>query len=553
MNKSRINNKSVYFITLFLISGMVFLSSLNIQNQNLKKNMEYNTLKLSTINEYEEQWLKNSNFSIPVDPWESQVQGDASDITSFSSFGQANYEVIGEQRSYSNISGTPLSSEWTMVHNPEFPLYPDTSTINFDGCYVSHEFRELADQFPSVHWERNVSMPLNMSDYIITSASISAIVNATVTASPGGYHSVPQGWGIETPGDDTGPYQDDNDQFFTGDYVRFYILLSDLEKEKVYEVAYNQTVDLGKDSAGAYDYMTDTFMTTVSEEDLIFYLSSVLTSDFRNFTVTIGMRIWCEDNWYTDQDRWDDLLIKSCNLTFTYEKKIDRFTTASWNQIGNTISGENIEITGGNLKFQYKIDQLWPVASSPNSEIRFFINDNSLLETTKLSSATTNFQEAKTGGFDVTTLILKDVNISVSIQVFIADTFALNQNITISITDVYLQISYTEFISDTEETPWFFTGIFIIALITVSALSGFLIAYIKVWRYPVPVRKVRKYNKTLAKEKGPDLKIVTRKTAFNMNYHDELKKTDKILKGTQMNGKILRDKLLDKKEGILPK
>ncbi|GAH75170.1 unnamed protein product, partial [marine sediment metagenome] len=74
-------------------------------------------------------------FSIPVDPWESQVQGDASDITSFSSFGQANYEVIGEQRSYSNISGTPLSSEWTKVHNPEFPLYPDTSTINSDGRY----------------------------------------------------------------------------------------------------------------------------------------------------------------------------------------------------------------------------------------------------------------------------------------------------------------------------------------------------------------------------------------------------------------------------------
>ncbi|GAH75169.1 unnamed protein product, partial [marine sediment metagenome] len=115
----------------------------------------------------------------------------------------------------------------------------------------------------------NVSMPLNMSDYIITSASISAIVNATVTASPGGYHSVPQGWGIETPGDDTGPYQDDNDQFFTGDYVRFYILLSDLEKEKVYEVAYNQTVDLGKDSAGAYEPLS-----TLNLKEYQIYLNS---------------------------------------------------------------------------------------------------------------------------------------------------------------------------------------------------------------------------------------------------------------------------------------
>jgi len=49
------------------------------------------------------------------------------------------------------------------------------------------------------------------------------------------------------------------------------------------------------------------------------------------------------------------------------------------------------------------------------------------------------------------------------------------------------------------------------------------------------------------------LKIVTRKTAFNKNYHEELKKTDKILTGTQMDGKILKDKLLDKKEGALPK
>jgi len=523
MNKSRINKKSVYFITLFLISGMIFVSSLNLQNQSLKKNLDYNSLNLSTINEYEEQWLKNSNFSIPVDPWESQVQGDVSDITPFSSFGQANYEVIGEQRSYSNISGTPLSSDWTRVHNPEFPLYPDTSTISSEGCFVSHTFAEGSDQFPSVHWERNVSLPVDMEDYVITSASLSAVVNATVTASPGGWSD----GGIEAPGDATG---NGNTQNYTWDYVRFYILFSDLTKNKIYEVAYNQTSDLGKDSAGSYDDMTDTFMTTVPEEDLIFYLTSVISSDFQNFTVSLGMRIWCEDNWISDRDIWDALLIKSCNLTFTYEKKIDRFTTASWNQIGNALSGENIEIVEGNLRFKYRIDPLWPVDSSPNSEIRFFINNNTLLETVKLSSATTIFQEATTGGFDVTTLILKDINISVSIQVFIADTFALNNNITISITDVHLEISYTEFILDTEETPWFYSGIFIIALAAATILTGLLITYIKVWRYPVPVRKIRKYNKTLEKEKGPDLNIVTRKTAFNMNYHDEVKKTEKFMK-----------------------
>ncbi|MHA1376086.1 MAG: hypothetical protein ACTSR7_17550 [Promethearchaeota archaeon] len=509
-------------------------------NQPKSVSNDTNQINLSSIEEHQDQWLKNSNFSSPIDPWFSQIQGDTSDITSFSSIGQANYEVIGEQRSYSNMSGTPISSEWTKVHNPEFPLYPDTSTINSEGCYVSHTFAEGADQFPSVHWERNVSMPVDMEDYIITSASLSAVINATVKASPGGWSD----GGIEAPGDITGSGGTQN---YTWDYARFYILLSDFTKDKVYEVAYNQTIDLGKDSAGSYDNMTDTLMTTVPEEDLIFYLTSVLSSDFQNFTITIGIRIWCEDNWVSDRDIWDSLLIKTCNLTFTYQKKINRFTAASWNQIGNTISGENIEITKGNLKFKYKIDQAWPVNSSPNSEIRFFINNNSLLETIKLSSATTDFQEAKTGGFDVTSLILKDINISVSIQVFIADTFALNQNITISITVVYLEISYTQFIQDTDEVPWFFSGIFIIALVAVATLTGFLIAYIKIWRFPIPIRKVHKYNKSLKESENPKVPILPRDKAFKMKHGNYLKKTEKVLKGASPKPKLIPDKIIKQK------
>ncbi|MFX1260428.1 MAG: hypothetical protein ACFFAN_21475, partial [Promethearchaeota archaeon] len=95
------------------------------------------------------------------------------------------------------------------------------------------------------------------------------------------------------------------------------------------------------------------------------------------------------------------------------------------------------------LNFKYKIDQAWPTLLSPNSEIRVLINDNQHTETVKLSSATTLFQEAKVGGFNVTNLIQKDVNISVSIQILIANTFQLDRNITISIDDVYLIISYT--------------------------------------------------------------------------------------------------------------
>ena len=536
MNKSykfKVNLKYLYiFITLFLLC-LGFLSVSNFYNGDSKE-YELQRLKISYTDHYLNETIINGDFS-PVEPWKSSITGDLNDVGASISPGQANYEISGEQKQFSDISGTPLSSDWTRVNNPEFPYLPDTSTINSGGCYVSHSWNELADQTPSVHWDRNLTMHESMSDYVITSASLTVVVNASANTN------------VECPGDSMTDYG-------TYDYVKFYVLISDLSKSKVYEVAYNQTVDIGQDSASNPHLMPDTYMINVTEQDLMFYLSSVLSTDNHNFTVTLGIRIWCEDNRFSDSDTWNYLYIKSCDLSFTYEKRINQFSTVSWYQ--NTekmFSGDNLQITGGNLKFDYKINQLWSPSLSPNSEIRIFINNNPLLETVKLSGAGLSFNESKIGGFDVTFLILKDVNISLSLQMFIADEFPLTDNITISITDISLEISYLLFFPDPEEEPWIFSGLFIIASIATVVLAGFLIAYIKVWRFPIPIRKVRKYNKTLAKEKGPDLKIVTRKTAFNKNYHEELKKTDKILKGTPMDGKILKDKLLDKKEGALPK
>ncbi|MFX0180018.1 MAG: hypothetical protein ACFE78_07490 [Candidatus Hodarchaeota archaeon] len=500
----------------------------------------------SPIEEYTKEWLKNNNFSGTENPWKSKIIGDSTDISATFTPGQVNYNIFGEERTFSKISGTPLLSEWTKVHNPEFPAYPDDSNITPEGCWATHSWYEASDQSPSVHWDRNITMPVDMSDYIITSASLTAIVNATVTAYPGSMNTSPQGWGVETPGDDTGPYQDDNDQFFTGDYVRFYVLLSDLTKEKEYEVSYNQTSDLGKDSAGSYDYMSDTFTTTVSEEDLIFYLTSVLSSDYRNFTITLGIRIWCEDNWWSDRDRWDDLLIKSCNLTFTYQKKVNQFTTASWYQKGNTISGENVQIIDGNLRFKYKINQNWPTSLSPNSELQIFINNNTLLESVKLSTANLSFTEAKKGGFDMTYLLLKDVNISLYIKLFLADEFPLVQNLTLSITDVFLQITYTVFTPETEEEPWLYAGLFIIAAIAAAVISGLLIAYVKVWRFPIPIRKLRKHRKALPSERDPNVMIISREAAFRSSFHKEAIKTSKFLKGPPFDGKIEKEKLFRK-------
>ncbi len=65
----------------------------------------------------------------------------------------------------------------------------------------------------------------------------------------------------------------------------------------------------------------------------------------------------------------------------------------------------------------------------------------------------------------------------------------------------------------------------------------------KVWRYPVAVRKVRKYGKTLTNTKSPDVKIIESKRAFNKSYQEELNKTSKLLKGTPPREKIVKPKL----------
>ena len=141
----------------------------------------------------------------------------------------------------------------------------------------------------------------------------------------------------------------------------------------------------------------------------------------------MGIDIDCEDNYQQpDRDTYYSLLIKTCNLTFDYEKKINQLSSVSWNQICNKISdisNHTVLVTGANLNFKYKVDQTWPELS-PNSEIQILINDNKHTESVKLSTATTSFQNAKSGGFDITSLITDDVNFS--LQVSIADEFALN-------------------------------------------------------------------------------------------------------------------------------
>ena len=388
------------------------------------------------------QWIKNPTFEAPIEPtwyWENGTDGDNSDMDATTSTGQANYDVLGETRTFTVVSGIINSSSspnWKQFQNDGFQ-YPDTAEIRSYGAYVSHEWTDDTNQAPSVHWKTNISIPIDMSDYIITSASLEVIVNASVNSN------------VDTPNDV------DSWEFFSiGDSVTFYSQISDLDyNPPIYTVASNKTKYLGQQNFGQPTILTlnDSPLNTVDEIDLITALTSAFDKDpsHSNFTLTLGIDIYSEDNFGgTDTDTFSDLIIKTCNLTFTVKKKIDQSTTLSWNQVGNTLDSASVQVTDAKFFFRYKINNTWP-SSSPLSEIIFSIDDKSYDEgIIKLSSATTSWQDAKVGGFDVTSLISTDINITVSIEVFLKDTFELGEGYSISIDEVYLNISYIETFPD---------------------------------------------------------------------------------------------------------
>ena len=434
---------NILILSLTLIYLIIFQYTFTTSNYyvlNEQKNEEFTDINSSLQNTIIKQWINNPTFESPIEPgwfWKNGTEGDNSDMNATTSFNQANYEVLGETRTFTVVSGIINSSTspgWKKFNKTGFAP-PDTAEIRSYGCYASHQWEDDANQFPSVQWKTNISIPIDMSDYIITSASLEVIVNASVSDN------------VDTPND--GAYWD---VFAIGDSVTFYSQISDLDyNPPIYTVASNKTKYLGQNSPQRLN-ITDNPLQTVSEIDLITALNSAFEKDptHSNFTLTLGIDIYSEDNIAPgpDDDIFDDLIIKTCNLTFVVKKKIDQSTTASWNQVGNTLGSANIQVTDAKFFFKYKVNNTWP-SSAPLSEIIFYINDKSFDEgIIKLTSATTSWKEAKMGGFDVTSLISTGENITVAIEVFLKDTFELDQVYSISIDDVYLNISYTETFPD---------------------------------------------------------------------------------------------------------
>jgi len=442
---------NILILSLTLISLIIFQSLFTTSNYyiiNEKENEEFTDINSSLQNTIIKQWINNPTFESPIEPgwfWENGSEGDNSDMNATTSFNQTNYEVLGDTKTFNVVSGTINSSTspgWKYFNKAGF-LPPDTAEIRSYGCYVYHYWFDDPNQFPSAQWRTNVSVPIDMSDYVITSASLEVIVNATVDED------------VDTPNDQedgvTRLMPDYWENYAKGDSVTFYAQITDLGYNyPLYTIASNETEYLGQNIPADLT-ISDSPLESVDEIDLIAALNSAFEKDpsHSNFTLTLGIDIYCEDNLeVNDPDTFSDLIIKTCNLTFTCQKRIDRFTALSWNQIGNNLSGSNIQITNANFNFDYKIDNDWPM-SAPLSEIRFYINDKIFNEgNIKLSTASTTLQEAKSGGFNVLGFVEKDINISVSIEVYLKDTFELNETITISIDNVYLNITYIETLPD---------------------------------------------------------------------------------------------------------
>ncbi|MFX1374251.1 MAG: hypothetical protein ACFFA0_00425 [Promethearchaeota archaeon] len=490
-------------------------------------------------------WISNSIFQEPVDPWYPTITtiGNSTDAITSTGSNQANMKVIGESYEEQVILNTATQSDWEPFNKSELVVVPQRASVPYygvddDGAWCSHWWWEgetggQPKNTPIMHWRTNVSLPVDMTDYIITNASFSATINASVDRN------------VDTPGDIVArwnPSQENINQYEKYDYIQFYVEITtlDIDELNTYRIAFNQTRSLGNEGLSFYD--VEGLIGTYGEQAIIDALTNVLAVDpgHNNFTIVLGIYMYCEDNYSnTDRDHFDDVRFKNLNLTFSYMKKIDQFTTVSWNQdlnaVDRTVANSTIQITDATLNFMYSIDQNW-TESSQNSQIRVFIDDRKYEQTITLIDYDNPpvFQFASIDGFNIASKILPYEAFTLSIQLYLAEDFELDHNITISITAVYLSISWTESWTDpTPEPnpePWIFAALLILVSIATVCLAGYFIAYQKVLKYPKPVRKVRKFKKTLNKKSAPDVVILPQIAAFEKSYKRELGDASKIIK-----------------------
>lgn len=464
------------------------------------------------------EWLRNNGFD-NSSFWVIETSGDDQDLDGQITGGEATFVLIGEEGDYVFNANPPISDNWTEIPNPEFIL-PDIYGIDENGCYIGHEYLEepvtnyfgvtgnQTRNFPSMTWEHSVELPVNMSDYVITSASVSAIVNGSGDTN------------LETPGD----VLLSSGYIGVGDYARFSITVTDPNNIENYRIAYNKTTTLGKDISGSVGpntygervYLNDTELVPVDQDLLILYLTKVLQYDYTNFSIILEINAYAEDNYPTyDRDTWYDLRIKNFSLSFTYEKKIDQFSSISYSQLGDVVNCTTI--TNASLSFDYKINSLW-TSASPNSEIQTVINGRKYSETVKLDSFTPIYQTIEFSGRALKDLLTPNLSVAVSFQLYIADEFENTLNYTIFIDNIYFKISYMIFTPDPipEPPPNYLpltaglAGGIAVLFIVFSLYQGIL-------KFPVHVRKIRSIRRKIRRgARIKKLNIPSRADQVNM-------------------------------------
>ncbi|MFW9866523.1 MAG: toll/interleukin-1 receptor domain-containing protein [Candidatus Thorarchaeota archaeon] len=446
--KFKIQTKKLCFLIILSLVSFSILGFINLRYYQGQKEVPKTPHTSGIITHLNELWVTNPGFAAPGDPWYSSKEGDLSDLSVSLSPNQANYAVNGNSGEKEILLNSATYSSWTAFSTTILtPNLGYGGDIN--GLYCGHDWDETVgpENTPSINWRLNINMGIDMSDYVITSAKFESIIKGTVDPDIDAPYDHVANWDI--------PWNLTHAEFY--DYAQFYVEVSDLGLNEVntYRIAFNQTRLLGRDIPSNYNI--ERLIEAESEQAIMNAINNILTIDagHNNFAVVLGIYIYCEDNvigFGDDRDQWDELRFKFLNLTLSYEKKINQFTSGSWNQDLDKILGSYVRITDANLSFKFKINQNWPVGS-PNSELRIFINDREHDEAIILTDYvySPSFQEAKPGGFNITSKLLPYENFTLSLQLYLGDNFALGNSVSISITDVYLYISYTEFFPEIPE------------------------------------------------------------------------------------------------------
>jgi len=542
--------RSIKSKTIFLIFGLILLSiivfipnlikinSSNYDKIKIKPDSEENQINQWFSESYKEQWIKNSEFD-NNHGWSIKKKGDISDTNANISEGRANYFINGfEVINYSIISGIPNNSVnsggWKNTTNSDITVYPTQGhDITKNGLWASHQWAEHdgsninAYQKTAIQWDKNISLPYNMSDYFISSASFRVKVNASAKAYPGGNYADEFGWqGVEVLGDTY-------DRFQEGDYIKFYALLSTKEKDTSYRIAEYKTSELGDDgfqNTNSSDYLNDYVFQADNMTYLVFYLNQILEKgDYSNFTISLGMEFNCEDNIQTDLDEFPDCLIKECNFSISFKKKIDQGSSISWNYNGAKIDnrGGEVKIINALLNFKYKVNKNWTNYISPNSELRIYINEQLYSQKVRLSTFDTNFLSLDETGIKVTNLIPNDQEINVSLQIYLADNFNLDKSFLFSVDDVTLDISYIIYLSATQS---FYIQLFLmLSIMGIIIISSYIVYYIKIGKYPKAIRKIMRFRKSLKRDIKPSVPIINREAQFKNKYKNTLKSDNKSI------------------------